>query len=355
MAQTDRHHRQQLLGVIGEHGQGRLRGAHAVVVGCGALGSVSADWLARAGVGRLTLIDRDVVEETNLQRQTLLDERHLGTAERPALPKAEAAKRRIAEIDASIDVEAVAGDVVGEAAAAMLMRGRHGRPDVLLDGTDNFETRFVLNDLSVSEGVPYIYAGAVGTSGMVIPFAGDGLQGGDGPCLRCIFPDLPAPGSQPTCDTAGVLGPAVGVVASWQAAAAIRTIVEGCAPRCVLHEFDPWAGETRQIDLSGARDPGCPCCGDEDFAFLDGRAGAGPVTLCGRGAVQVRPRSGDGVDLALLGERLGAHGSVRSNGLLLRFETAEIEMTVFADGRALVHGIDDHERARSLYAKYVGA
>lgn len=386
----DRYHRQVLLPAVGPAGQRRLLESHAVIVGLGALGCVSADLLARAGVGTLTLIDRDVVEASNLQRQSLYDERDAAEG----LPKAHAARRRLAAVNSRIRLHALAADLnprnaerlilgepdahpaiggvgAGEArehrgSAGGLGAGERGagRPGVIVDGTDNFEARFLLNDVAVKHGIPFVYGGAVGTSGMqftVFP--------GRGACLRCLFDGPPAPGSAPTCDTAGVLGPVAAIVGAVQAAEAIKVLL-GRADRLAggLLEFDAWENRRRRLDLSRARRADCPCCAERRFEFLGDGDGAERSTavaaLCGQDAVQVLPADGaSDVDLARLGERLGAHGEVVVTEFFVRGRLAReagagergIELTVFPDGRAVVRGTRDPARARGVYARYVGS
>lgn len=349
---VDRHHRQRLVAGFGEAGQARLGASHAVIVGCGALGCVVADLLARAGAGRLTLVDRDVVEWSNLQRQTLFDE---GDA-REGAPKAHAAAARIGEIDAGVRTHAEASDFTGVNAERIALEGPLGRADVLVDGTDNFETRFLINDLAVRHGIPYVHGGVVGTRGTALT-----VLPGVSACLRCLFEGPPPAGTQAGCDTAGVLGAMVGVIASIQALEAMK-ILAGRVDlvRRTLIEIDGWNNTRREVDLSGALDPGCPCCGLGRFGWLD--RPTGPVVLCGRGAVQVSA-SGEGrVDLEALAARLRAHGSFGATRFLVRGELAgemgegggSVVLSVFPDGRAIVQGVTDPARARSIYAKYVG-
>lgn len=348
-----RYHRQMLLPGVGDEGQRRLLASHAVIVGCGALGCTVADLLARAGVGRLTIVDRDVVEITNLQRQTLFDESDAAEA----LPKAGAARRRLAAINSQVQVDAVVADFSPRNAERIVLGQDDAFPGVIVDGTDNFETRYLINDLSVKHVIPYAYAGAVGTRGMQATF-----KPGNGPCLRCIFPEPPPPGSTPTCDTAGVLGPVISIVAGAQAADAISILLgrpEGSAT--TLLDFDIWAAQRRRVDL--ARDPDCPCCAHQKLDWLDGRRAGGTTSLCGRSAVQVLPAPGaPGPDLAALAERLRPHGAFTASRFLVRgrFEREQGELgpcdlTVFADGRAIVGGTIRPEAARAIYAKYIGA
>ncbi|MFM9994215.1 MAG: ThiF family adenylyltransferase [Phycisphaerales bacterium] len=351
----DRYHRQMLLPGVGEEGQRRLLASHAMLVGCGALGCVIADHLVRAGVGTITIVDRDVVELTNLQRQMLYDERDATEG----LPKAEAARRRLVRINSSIAIHAVVADMAPDIAEAIL---RAPSPSLLVDGTDNFETRYLLNDLAVKHNLPFVYGGAVGTRGMqltVIP--------GRTPCLRCVFPEPPQPGSTPTCDTAGVLAPAVGIVAACQATDAIKLML-GRADLIepTLLEFDLWTTRRRRIDLSGhPRGGDCPCCGRRDFAYLDGRHASAAVMLCGRGATQIAPAAGANgqiVDLRALASRLSPHGTFGVTEYLLRGTLERertpggeaVSLTVFPDGRAIIRGAPTPEAARTIYARYVG-
>jgi adenylyltransferase/sulfurtransferase len=349
---VDRHHRQRLVAGFGEAGQARLAGSHALIVGCGALGCVVADWLARAGVGRLTLVDRDVVELGNLQRQTLFDEADA----RAGTPKAHAAAARIGAIDRGVRTQAEATDFTGVNAARIALEGPLGRADVLVDGTDNFETRFLLNDLAVRCGIPFVHGGVVGTRGTALT-----VLPGASACLRCLFEGPPPAGTQESCETAGVLGAMVGVIASIQAMEAMK-LLAGRADlvRRTLIAIDGWTNTLREVDLTGARDPGCPCCGLGRFEWLE--RPSGPVVLCGRGAVQVSAAGAGRVDLAALAARLGAHGSFEATRFLVRGALAgemgegggSVVLSVFPDGRAIVQGVTDPARARSIYAKYVG-
>lgn len=342
--------RQTVLPGIGADGQRRLLGSHAVLIGCGTLGGVIADQLCRAGVGRLTVIDRDLVEPGNLQRQVLFDERHAGVR----MPKAEAAQARIAEINRDVRVEASVADLRPSNAEALILRGPLGRPSVVLDGTDNFETRYLINDLTIKHAIPYIYGGVVGTRGMRAVFnAGEGS-----PCLRCVFDAPPAPGSQPTCETAGVLSPAAALVGAMQAAEAIKIIV-GADAAGDLVEVDPWSGLLRRVDLSRSKDPACPCCGSRRFEFLEA-PDPEAAALCGRNAVQVMPsgKTGGRVDLDRLAETLAMVGTVSRTVFMVRASPTEqpgVTLAVFRDGRAVIEGVEDPARARALYARYIGA
>ncbi len=310
--------------------------SHAVVVGCGALGSFHAAALARAGVGRITIIDRDYVEPSNLHRQWLFEEED---AEQ-AMPKAAAAQRRIRHINSDVRVEAAVADLTA-ANAGELLAG-----DAILDGTDNFDTRYLINDFSVSRGVPWIYGAAVGSYGIAMP-----VMPGATACLRCVYPDPPS-GAQPTCETSGVLNAIISLVASVQVAEALKILCghkEQVDPR--ITTADLWEGGVRQIAMP-ARDPDCPCCGARQFPFLEESQRA-PVRLCGRNAVQIQERERP-IDLLELRERLAPLGEVRANEFALRFRVRPYELTIFPDGRAIVKGTSDTGLARSLYARYVG-
>jgi adenylyltransferase/sulfurtransferase len=333
----ERYSRQILFPGIGEAGQERLLAAHAAVVGCGALGSFHASALARAGVGRITIIDRDFVEPSNLHRQWLFEESDAAQA----LPKAAAAARRIAAINSSVDARGVVADLT-PANIAELLEGAQ----LILDGTDNFDARYLINDFAVSRGIPWIYGAAVGSYGLSMP-----VIPGHTACLRCVYPQPPA-GAQPTCETAGVLNAIVSLVASVQVAAALQ-ILSGHADQCAarLTTADLWDGRIRQIDTP-PRDADCPCCGHREFPYLE-NVRRPPVTLCGRNAVQIHERERP-VNLRELQARLRPLGEVRANEYVLRFFPSPYEMTVFPDGRAIVKGTDDPAVARSLYAKYLG-
>lgn len=345
---SDRYVRQARLPQVGAAGQARLAAARVHVVGIGALGCPAADLLARAGVGagvgEIRLIDRDVVELSNLHRQTLFAERDVGRS------KAHAAAERLRDVAGDgVRVEGVASDLSPESVERVLPGLDPGR-DVLLDCTDNFETRYLLNDVAVSGGVRLIYAGAVGTSGMVLSIAP-----GQTACLRCAFPDMPAPGSQPTCETAGVLGPLSNSIGALQAAQAIRAIVEP-GTGGVLLSIDAWTLSVQRIELGGPVE-GCECCGGRRFPFLWGRESSETRVLCGRDAVHVDPARDLSLDLGTLLERLGPEGTFeRCDGLVRgTLSGGEAGLTVFEDGRAIFEGLSDPARARALYARLIGS
>lgn len=358
-----RYHRQMLLPGIGVDGQRRLRGSTALLLGCGALGCVVADQLARAGVGHLVIVDRDFIDPTNLQRQVLFDERDVADG----LPKAEAARRRLASINSGVTVTAIVDDLNHTSIE------RHAAgADVLVDGLDNLETRYLANDLAVKSARPYVYGAAVGTTGMALPIlphaagaaAWEDLPGGSlaTPCFRCLFEEAPPPGANATCDTVGILNSVAAIVGSFQAAETLKILTGHFAQvsrRLLL--ADLWSNDLQWLDLAGVHERAdCPCCRHRRFEYLDGRAGSQAVTLCGRNAVQLRHRQAPGsVDLRAVAERLGRSAVVHANDYLLRAtltdQGGEFEITLFADGRAIVKGTDRPEVARSLYARHVGS
>ena len=327
-----------------------MHGSHALVLGCGALGCASADLLVRAGVGAITLVDRDIVEETNLQRQCLYTDEDA----RRGVPKAEAAAARLRAIDPACVVRGWADDVRSE---NVLGYAEHAT--ILIDGLDNFETRYLANDVAVSKGIPYMYCAAVGYEGMTFP-----VVPGEGPCLRCLYPEPPAPGVAPTCDRAGIFGPVIGVIAGFAMAVAIRRMAGITAPSDGdLVSVDLFSGRTARVTLGAERRvTGCPACGARQFEFLAGRRSSQATTLCGRNAVQVMPSRTGSIDLGELCGKLSAHGrfaveSGRVCGALDREPTKNgehVELTVFPDGRAIVRGSPEPADAVRIYAKYIG-
>jgi molybdopterin/thiamine biosynthesis adenylyltransferase len=350
----ERYSRQILFAGIGEAGQRRLLASSVAIVGCGALGTVLANLLVRAGTGRIRIIDRDFVEPSNLQRQTLFDE----SDARDSLPKAIAAERKLRAINSSIAIEGIVADLGPRNAEELL-----SAHDLILDGTDNFETRHLLNDATVKLSIPWIYAAAVGSYGVTMT-----IRPGVTACLACLLtpekraddPDAQtAPQSEETCDTVGVIAPAAGVIASIEAAEAIKLLVEEIDERdrtqsveTRLVSFDVWTGHHHSIRV--ARDSACRVCVHRKFRYLEGKAQP-HVTMCGRDSVQIHERNRN-LDLALTAQRLIAVASnVRQNDFLLRFTVAPHEITVFADGRAIIKGTRDSAVARSLYARYLGS
>jgi molybdopterin/thiamine biosynthesis adenylyltransferase len=345
----ERYSRQILFAEIGEGGQQRLLESSAVLVGCGALGTALANLLVRAGVGRLRIVDRDFVEPSNLQRQTLFEE----SDAREALPKAVAAERRLRAINSGVAVEGIVADLGPKNAEELF-----GGFPLILDGTDNFETRFLLNDAAIHLNVPWIYAAVVASYGVTLT-----VRPGQTACLACALESgdpsgtgdpsqATAAGAEDTCDTVGVLGAAAGVIASIEAAEAIKLLLgktESVGGRLV--SFDVWSGRYQCVRV--ARNPSCRACIRRDFRYLEGDAQP-HLTMCGRDSVQIHERRRQ-LDLPALGRRLAPTvAEVRENGFLLRFRVPPYEMTVFADGRAIIKGTRDTSVARSLYARYIG-
>lgn len=337
-AVSERYSRQVLFGAIGAEGQQRLQRAHAAVVGVGATGAAAASLLARAGVGTLTLIDRDFVEESNLQRQVLFDEADA----KESRAKADAARQKIASFNCEVQVRAQVADLTPGNIHELLREA-----EIVLDATDNFETRYLLNDYAVEQGKPWIYAAAVGAYAVTM-----NIVPGETACLACIFPEAPG-GAVETCDTAGILNTAVNLAASIEVTEALKWLV-GARDRMrrTLLSCDVWNNEWSEV-AAGKPRADCVVCGGRDFARLRGE-GRPHITLCGRNSVQIHERARP-LDLAEMEVRLRPHGKVRRNELLLRFERGEHTMTLFADGRAIIQGTTDVVVARSLYARFVGS
>jgi adenylyltransferase/sulfurtransferase len=336
----DRYSRQVLFGGIGAEGQKAIMGSRVAIVGCGALGSLQAQILVRAGVGAVRLIDRDFVEESNLQRQVLYDEQDARTLQ----PKAIAAERKLRAVNSLVTVEGLVDDLNPSTIGRLL-----GGFDVVLDATDNFDARYLLNDYAVKTGTPWVYGACVGSYGLTFP-----ILPGETACLRCLFESAPPPGLTPSCDTAGVLAPVVGVIASLQAVEALK-LAAGRRDR-VSHKIamvDLWENTHDEFELP-ARDARCPCCGERRFDYLEGRAGAETSSLCGRNAVQVRGSEDATLDLDALAVRLAPLGRIERNPFLLRADIDTWQLTVFGDGRAIVGGTDDPAVAKSVYARYIG-
>ncbi len=339
---ADRYSRQTRFAPLGPDGQAKLAAARVAVVGCGALGSVVAMTLARAGVGFLRLVDRDIPELSNLPRQVLFDEADVAAG----LPKAVAAAGRLATINSQITIEPVVADLSAANAADLL-----GGCDVIVDGSDNFEARFLVNEVACRRRVPWVHGGAIGAEGRVLA-----IVPGRTACLRCLIPEPPAAGSLPTCDTAGIIGPAAVVVGAVEAAEAIKLVVG--APEAASNRLlvcDLWSNVWRTVDLAPLVAAGCPTCRAADYPWLEGRLGGRPTPLCGRDAVQV-PSAGGGVDLAAVAARLALVGTVVANRWIVRADVEEgIQLAVFADGRAIVTGTREEARARAIVSRYLGA
>jgi molybdopterin-synthase adenylyltransferase len=334
-----RYDRQMRVPEIGRAGQDKLAQATACLIGLGALGSVTADLLARAGVGRLILIDRDIVEWSNLQRQMLYTEADADAAS----TKVDAAYARLAAINSEIELVAHARDLTASNHKELLANS-----DVLVDGTDNFATRYLLNDFAVATNTPYVYAGVVASYGMV-----GTILPPTGPCLRCTYPEPPEAAHTPTCRTAGVIGPAVSAIAGLAATQVMQVLLGADAWRGFQY-LDVWSGEHRR--LKARRDPDCPCCVARGFDWAEGRRGGRAAEpLCGGGAVQV-PAGETAPDLAATAERLrDSVEAIQHTPSFLRFRREELEVFLFADGRALVHGTEDPGRARAILAETIGA
>jgi molybdopterin-synthase adenylyltransferase len=341
MVNDGRYSRQILFEGIGEDGQKRLSESKAVIIGCGALGAIQAETLGRAGVGHLVLVDRDFVEESNLQRQIMFDE----SDALARLPKAVAAAARIARVNSDITVEPIVTDVNFENIEEIISDA-----NVVLDGTDNFETRFLINDACVKSKISWIYGAAVGSYGLTMT-----VRPGDSPCIRCVLETMPEPGAGPTCDTAGVIMPIVSTIASIQATEALK-LLTGRTDKLhhSLIQFDLWDFTFSKIDLE--RLPpreDCPACSG-DFEFLRGVGRQVATTLCGRNSVQIARRGRSEVDFSELAERLRPAGEVTFNDFLLRFKIDDYDITVFRDARSIIRGTTDPAVARGLYAKYIG-
>lgn len=334
----ERYSRQILFQPIGEEGQKKLLTAKVVILGCGALGTAQANALVRAGLGVLRIVDRDYVEESNLQRQSLFDE----SDARESLPKAIAAERKLKQINSHVRAEGVVADATSRNIEE-LVRGF----DVILDGTDNFETRYLLNDVSVKLGIPWIYGAVVASSAVTMT-----ILPGHGPCLSCVFPDAPA-GLHETCDTVGVIGPAAAWTAAIQVTEALKILLgREHELHGMLLGFDIWHNRAQQVRPK--RDADCKTCGQRIFTYLE-KGDPLPTMLCGRDSVQIRHRDSRRLDLGLLKTRLERFGTVRANDFLLKFSFDGYELTIFPDGRAIIKGTQDPAVARGIYAKYISS
>lgn len=339
----DRYSRQTRFPQLGEDGQRKLMQSRVTLCGCGALGTVLANHLVRAGVGRIRIIDRDFIEVHNLQRQILFDEQDVAEN----LPKAEAAARKLRKINSAVEIETVVTDIDHTNILGLVEDA-----DLIMDGTDNFETRYLINDVAIKLGKPWVYGGVIGSEGQSMT-----IVPGKTPCLRCLIETAPPPGMTPTCETAGVLGPAVAVIASFEAIEAIK-ILSGKwdALNADLIMVDLWDWTFRQLkiaNLLGKVD--CPCCRHRQFEWLDGALGSHTTSLCGRNAVQVAVRLADPLNFTEMAQRLSPLGDVRHNAFMLRFAAEGHEFTVFPDGRAIIKGTNDVVKARTLYSQFVGS
>lgn len=335
MAGLERYDRQYILSQIGKEGQRKLMGSRVAVIGCGALGGHSSALLARAGVGFIRVIDRDIIELDNLQRQVLFDESDIEK------PKALVAETKLGKINSDVVVEGVVDDLDFSNVLEYIKD-----VDLVVDGTDNMETRYLVNDACVKTGVPFVYGGAISTFGMtmnVIPKKSA--------CLVCVFPNYPPPGSLATCETAGILNTVPAVIAALQSTSAMRILL-GHEPNTDLVLFDAWTNELREVKVK--RNPSCRCCGQERYEFLNASKKDIITALCGRNAISIKPLRRGLLDLKALGAKLEKLGSVKVSDQILIFGNGEHEITIFIDGRAIIKGTDDEKVARSLYSKYVG-
>lgn len=337
----EKYSRQILFPGIGAEGQRKLLASHVALIGCGALGTVQAESLVRAGVGHLLIVDRDFVEESNLQRQVLFDEEDA----RQGWPKAVAAERKLKQINSEVMVRGLVEDVnytnIEEIVAGA---------DLILDATDNFETRFLINDVSVKHKIPWVYGACVSSYGVSMTVVPERT-----PCLRCVFQTAPGMGEALTCETAGIISPIVNVIASIQVCEALK-ILTGNLDRLTnqLVNFDLWEGKLHLVDVAHARNDSCPTCVGHNYEHLRGHEGSDGIVLCGRNAVQIHRLGGERIELAKLAESLRRVGEVRFNEFLLKLKVHGYEITVFPDGRGIVKGTEQLALAKSLFAKYIG-
>ena len=337
---SDRYSRQILFENIGLEGQRRLASSRVLIVGCGALGSAHAESLARAGVGHLLIVDRDFVEASNLQRQTMFTERDASEK----LPKAVAAANHLNEINSSVMVHPEVVDL-NHSNVERLLQGC----SLIIDGTDNFSTRYLINDAAVKSNVPWIYGAAVGSYGVTMT-----VLPGQTPCLRCVFEEMPPAASAPTCDTAGVIMPIINVISAIQVTEALKLLTgRHEALHGGLLQFDVWRNEWRSINPGRPR-PDCRTCGQHRFETLEATNQESAAVLCGRDAVQISPSEPTSIDFNTLAAKLRSSGEVSFNEYLLRFRTGDIEVTVFKDARSIIRGIHEISAARSIYARYIG-
>jgi adenylyltransferase/sulfurtransferase len=339
---TERYSRQMRFGPIGKAGQEKLINGRVTLCGCGALGTVLANHLVRGGVGFVRIIDRDFIEPSNLQRQVLFDEADVAAN----LPKAVAAANKLRAVNSNVTIEPVVADI-DRTNIEELCRD----VDVILDGTDNFEIRYLINDTSVKLNKPWVFGGVIGSHGQSMT-----ILPGETPCLRCVFEAAPGPGDVGTCETAGVLGPVVSVIASYQALEAFKILAgKTAAINRELIYLDMWENTNRRIKIAPLKGKvDCPCCKHRRFEWLEGMQGSQAVSLCGRNSVQVSNRNGVKLNFEDLSKNLVSSGNVSFNKFLLKFDVESYNFTVFPDGRAIIKGTDDIEKARILYAKYIG-
>ncbi len=336
---SDRYARQTLFEPIGKAGQERLQAAHVTIIGCGALGTVLANNLCRAGIGHLVIADRDYIELNNLQRQILFDEEDIARR----LPKAIAAAEKLRRINSETTVEPLVEDINADGIEYLVQH-----TDLVLDATDNFETRYLLNDVCVKYGRPWIYSGVIASYGVTM-----NILPQDTACLRCVFPEIPLPGTTPTCDTAGVLNGIVAAISGIASTEALKILLKSDRVSRALFWLDVWENTSERIELP--RTANCPTCAEHSYEFLEALAGTQSTSLCGRNAVQVRNgKRGVALDFTQLAERLHPIGEVSYNDFLLRLTVDTYELTIFPDARAIIKGTADEQVARSVYARYIG-
>ena len=342
--ELERYSRQILFSEIGKDGQRKIMGSRVLLCGCGALGTVLAETMTRAGVGSLRVVDRDFVEFSNLQRQVLFDEQDVANR----LPKSIAAAEKLTRINTDVHIEPIVADI-NHANIRELTSG----VDLILDGTDNFEIRFLINDVSLETGIPWIYGGCIGSHGQTMT-----VFPGESACLRCLIESPPEPGMAETCDTAGIIAPAVNVIASLQCVDALKILSgqrDAVARRLTI--VDVWDGSHRQMNVADLRErSNCPACRQGKREWLSGAQGSQTTILCGRNAVQVSPASGVTISLDDLAAKLSTVGETSVNPFLLRLTLSnpDYEVTIFRDGRAIIKGTDDITLAKTLYARYIG-
>lgn len=336
---NERYSRQIRFAQFGQAGQDKLTAASVLLVGCGGLGTILADLLVRAGVGNLHLVDRDYVELSNLQRQMLFDTDDVTQR----LPKVVAAENTLRRVNPEIALTATVGELTAANIADWL-----APVDLVIDGTDNLATRYLVNDACVSAGKPWIYGAAVGSAGMAMA-----IVPGKTPCFRCLFPEAPPAGAAQTCDTAGVLAPILHQVAAQQMTLALQLLSDHTDNAGILFQFDCWHGQFDRLDMRAGLAPDCPCCGHRTFPYLLAQHSETTTTLCGRDAIQLSFATPQKIDLTTLAERLGASGTVQQNPYLLTFHGDGVSFTVFRDGRTVVYGTQDAVEARTIRDRYL--
>ena len=338
----DRYSRQMKFPGIGEEGQRKLLASKVTVCGCGALGTVIANALARAGIGHLRIVDRDFIERSNLQRQVLFDETDIANN----LPKAEAAVRKLRQVNSEIQIDAVVTDIDHTNILELVHDA-----DLIMDGSDNFEVRYLINDAAIKLGKPWVYGGSIGSHGQTMT-----ILPGETPCLRCVIESSPPPGMAPTCETAGVLSPIINIIASYQVTEAMKILTghKEAINRDLIY-IDVWENEHRRFKIAKLKETvDCPCCKRQEFVWLSGEMGSHTTSLCGRNAVQIAQRSSTQLNFASLVQQLQGLGPVCHNRFMLKFAADGFDFTVFPDGRAIIKGTNDIDKARTLYAKYIG-